>query len=48
MEGKARLPMPYVKTYHLISNPTKKASTVTLATVDRVLAHERAELAKGT
>jgi uncharacterized protein YPO0396 len=47
MEGKARLPMPYVKTYHLISNPTKRASTVTLATVDRVMEHEREQLAKG-
>lgn len=48
MEGKARLPMPYVKTYHLVSNPTKKSSTITQATVDQVTARERELLAGRT
>ena len=48
MEGKARLPMPYVKTYHLVSNPTKKASTITQATVEMVTAKEKELLARRT
>lgn len=46
MEGKARLPMPYVKTYHLVSNPTKRASTITQVTVETVIAKEQELLAR--
>jgi uncharacterized protein YPO0396 len=41
LEGKARLPLPFVKSYHSISNPTYKASSITRVSVEAIELMER-------